>query len=106
MLTGLHILLRAIEPSDIELMYKWENETEVWNLSGTTSPFSRYTIDQYIQSTKHDIYTNKQLRLAIELLGPSGKTIGYIDLFDFDPQHRRAGVGILIGDKIERRKHY
>jgi diamine N-acetyltransferase len=34
------------------------------------------------------------------------RTIGTIDLFDFDPYHLRAGVGILIGDKSERRKGY
>jgi diamine N-acetyltransferase len=106
MLSGTLVVLRAIEPKDIDLMYKWENDTEVWNVSGTSSPFAKYTLEQYIETCKRDIYTNKQLRLAIELADISAKTIGYIDIFDFEPQNRRAGVGILIGDKGERRKHY
>ena len=106
MLSGLLVGLRAIEPNDIDHMYKWENDIEIWNVSGTSSPFSKYTLEQYIESCNRDIYANKQLRLAIQLTDGSTKTIGYIDIFDFDPQNRRAGVGILIGDKGERRKHY
>ena len=106
MLSGTNVGLRAMEPKDVDLMHKWENDTEVWNVSGTTSPFSKYTIEKYIESCKNDIYTNKQLRLAIQLNEVSEKTVGYIDLYDFDPQHRRAGVEILIGDKTERRKNY
>ena len=34
------------------------------------------------------------------------KTIGTIDIFDFDPFHKRAGLGILIADEDERRKGY
>ena len=32
-----------------------------------------------------------------------GKTIGMVDLYDFDPYHRRAGVGILI-DPLSQKK--
>jgi diamine N-acetyltransferase len=33
-------------------------------------------------------------------------TIGTIDLFEFDPFHKRAGVGILIADERYRRRGY
>ena len=33
-------------------------------------------------------------------------TIGTIDLFDFDPFHKRAGLGILIANEAYRRKGY
>jgi len=42
-----------------------------------------------------DIYQAKQLRLIIEE-NQSKNQIGTIDLFDFDPKHKRAGIGILI----------
>ncbi len=32
--------------------------------------------------------------------------MGAIDLFDFDPHHRRAGVGVLIADQSDRGKGY
>ncbi len=106
MLSGTLVGLRAIEPKDIDLMHQWENDIEVWHVSGTTSPFSKYTIEQYIESCRRDIYSNKQLRLAIELSDASKKTIGYIDIYDFDPHNQKAGVGILVGDKGERKKNY
>ncbi len=109
MIRGLSVLLRALEPKDVDLMMIFENDTEVWPVSGTLSPYSRYTLEQYYKNALQDIYTAKQLRLAIELISEipeSGATIGYIDLFDFDPQHRRAGLGILIGDKAHRRQGY
>jgi diamine N-acetyltransferase len=38
--------------------------------------------------------------------GEKVETIGTIDLFDFDPAHKRAGIGILIADKENRGKGY
>ena len=35
-----------------------------------------------------------------------GKAVGAIDLFDFDPFHFRAGVGILIHDERDRKLGY
>lgn len=34
----------------------------------------------------------------------SKKTIGCLDLFEYEPMHQRAGLGILIADQSERRK--
>jgi diamine N-acetyltransferase len=109
MIHGKNVLLRALEPSDIDLMYEWENDLEVWPVSGTLTPFSRHTMEQFVSAAHQDIYMNKQLRLAIELkteTGSRSNTIGYLDLYDFEPAHLRAGVGILIADKKNRRKGY
>lgn len=106
MIQGKNINLRALEPSDIELMFAWENNLDIWPVSGTLTPFSRHTMEQFIKTSHHDIYTNKQLRLAIDKKKGSGnktETVGYVDIFDFEPSHHRAGVGILIG-KPEYRK--
>lgn len=98
------IKLRAIEPSDLELIYAWENAPENWAVSYTYAPFSREVLRQYIASAVNDIYTNRQLRLMIDLQeNGTVTTIGNIDLFDFEPHHRRAGVGILI-DAAHRQK--
>jgi len=35
-----------------------------------------------------------------------GKTVGAIDLFDFEPHHSRVGVGLLIHNKEDRSKGY
>lgn len=105
---GFEIILRAPEPSDIGLLYQWENDPEIWKVSNTTTPFSKYLLEKYIENAHLDIYQVKQLRLMIEVNEDSQekKTIGIIDLFDFDPYHLRAGVGILIGNKSDRRRGY
>jgi diamine N-acetyltransferase len=102
-LKGSQIQLRAIEPSDIDVLYAWENDTNHWRISNTQTPFSRHVLTQYLASAHLDIYTTKQLRLIIDEL-QSSKPVGCIDLFDFDPQHRRVGIGILVADTNDRRK--
>ena len=91
-----HIIkLRALEPEDIDILYRWENDTDVWKVSNTIAPFSKYILRQFIENQKYDIYETKQLRLIIEAL-ETQKPVGTIDLFDIDPYNLRAGVGILI----------
>ncbi len=104
----MQILLRAIEPADADLIYKWENNQENWSLSNTLAPFSKYIIEKYIETAHLDIYQTKQLRLMIDMNTEQEqiKTIGAIDLFDFDPFHLRAGVGILIANELDREKGY
>lgn len=95
MIKGQGIFLRALEPGDVEHLYQWENDPEVWRVSNTLTPWSRHVLEAYIQSAHQDIYTTKQLRLVI-CNAESGAASGCIDLFDFEPVHSRAGVGILI----------
>jgi diamine N-acetyltransferase len=104
---SIQVTLRAIEPEDIDLIYSWENDKTIWEVSNTITPFSRYVLGKYIDSAHLDIYQTRQLRLMIDIINENEKkTIGAIDLFDFEPYHLRAGVGILIGDKDERNKGY
>ena len=105
MLKGENIVLRAVEPKDAELIFEWENNTDNWQVSNTLSPFSRDTIQMYIEIAQKDIFENKQLRLMIDSKDTL-KTIGAVDLFDFDPFNQRAGIGILINDIADRRKAY
>jgi len=103
------IILRALELSDIDLLYNWENDREIWLVSNTIVPYSKHILKKYLDNSHLDIYQTKQLRLMIDLKIENlknPKTIGTIDLFDFDPFHNRAGVGILIGDKSKRKKGY
>ncbi len=105
-LTGNQILLRAIEKTDIDVLYTWENNTDHWRVSNTQTPFSRHVLTQYIDTAHLDIYSVKQLRLIIDECSNESKSVGCIDLFDFDPNHLRAGVGILIAETTDRKKGY
>ena len=99
------IKLRALEPEDLELLYEWENNESYWSISNTISPFSKYTLKRYLENSHKSIYESGQLRLMIELIKDQ-ETIGTVDLFDFDPFHRRAGLGILVANETFRRKGY
>jgi diamine N-acetyltransferase len=104
-LDNIHIRLRALEPEDLETLYAWENDMSIWHLSNTLIPFSKSTLKQYLKNSKLDIFEAKQLRLIIELKYDS-RPVGAIDLFDFDPFHLRAGIGILISNKNDRQQGY
>jgi diamine N-acetyltransferase len=99
------ISLRAPEPGDLDLLYIWENDTTIWRISGTLAPFSRNVLKLYLDNAGKDIYEVKQLRLIIQL-NSNHRPLGAIDLFDFDPHHHRAGVGILVADPSDRRQGY
>ena len=102
------IILRAVEPEDIELLYLWENDRKVWQVSNTLVPFSRYQLKRYIESDSGDIHAHRQLRMMIDCreTDKQTRTVGCIDLFDFDPIHQRAGLGILIASAADRRQGY
>jgi diamine N-acetyltransferase len=106
-LTGERIKLRAMEPADADLLYGWENNPDVWPVSNTLAPYSRFVLEKYIAESHMDIFQTRQLRLMIDL-SEAGKTgtIGAIDLFDFEPLHRRAGIGILISEKKNMNRGY
>jgi diamine N-acetyltransferase len=99
------ISLRALEPEDLELLYDWENNVSYWVISNTVSPFSKYTLKLYLENSHKNIYETGQLRLMIDHI-PDKVTIGTIDIFDFDPFHKRAGLGILLASEAYRRKGY
>lgn len=101
-LTNQNIYLRSLEPEDLDFLYETENNPYIWHLSNTQTPFSRFVLKEYIErSLSEDIYALKELRLVICKTEDHSK-IGLIDLFDFDPKNKRAGVGILISNENNR----
>lgn len=99
-LKGKKCELRAPEPGDLEFLYRWENDTSLWEPGNVTSPFSKDTLKKFIDSAEGDIYQTRQVRFMIM---NDGLTAGCVDIYDFEPFHRRAGVGILV-DNSQRRK--
>lgn len=90
-LKGKHIFLRALEATDLDFLYNLENDTDVWEISGTTTPYSKHVLQLYLDSAHRDIYDVKQLRLCI--CDDSG-VMGLIDLFDFDPKIIEQVLGL------------
>ena len=93
-LIGENINLRALEPEDLDFLFSTENNESFWEISNTQLPFSKYILKKYIENAHQDIYEAKQYRFVI--CKANGNAVGMIDLFDFNPQHNRVGVGILL----------
>ena len=101
---GSTIRLRAVEPEDIDLMYRWENDSAVWQVSGTLVPFSRHTLQRFLDEQQYDLLQTCQQRLIIETHG--GEAVGALDLFELDLLNSHAGIGILIHAAEHRQKGY
>ena len=95
-----NITLRALEPEDLDLLYKWENQSEHWDSTSTIQPYSRFALKEYISQAAANIYESKQLRLMIED-NSSKQTVGTIDLYNFDIQHSRVAVGLFVASEFQ-----
>jgi diamine N-acetyltransferase len=104
-LEGKDIKLRALEPSDLDFLYELENDESVWEVSNTTTPYSKFVLKKYLDNAHRDIYEVKQLRLVI-CEKKTHRPIGFVDLFDFDPKHKKVGVGIVIFKAEDKGKGY
>ncbi|WP_210521012.1 GNAT family N-acetyltransferase [Hymenobacter terricola] len=87
--------LRALEPDDLEFLYALENDPDIWGVSDTLVPVSRHALREYLEHATADFYVVRQLRLVITT-EISRVPVGVVDLFDYDPLHQRAGVGITV----------
>jgi diamine N-acetyltransferase len=101
-----NIILRVPEPSDIEVLYLWENDTKIWESGQNLNPLSKFVLNKYLETAHLDIFESKQLRLMIVLKDSPSTTIGTVDLFDFDTYNNRVGIGILIAQEEYRCKGY
>lgn len=95
--------LRALELRDVDLLYIWENDVEVWRVSGSTQPISYERLRGFVEEQSYDIYATRQMRLVVEC---EGVAVGTVDILEFDPQNLRFGVGVLIYGDEHRRRGY
>ena len=92
--------LRAIEPEDLDLLYRIENDRSLWNVGTSNVPYSRYTLHDYIANASDDIYVDRQVRMMVE--NEAGTIVGIVDIVNFDPSNLRAEVGLIILNDYRR----
>ena len=97
------IHLRALEPDDLDMLYRIENDRQLWDVGATSVPYSRYVLHDYIANASGDIYTDRQVRLVVE--NGVGEAVGLADIISFDAKNLRAEVGIVI-DRQHRSRGY
>lgn len=98
------IILRALEPEDLEVLYSVENDIELWSVGYTTVPYSRYLLHDYIANSTCDIYADRQVRLMVET-SDGGEVVGIVDITGYEPRHNRAELGLVVR-KQYRNKGY
>ena len=116
MLEGNLVRLRALELSDLERVYSWINDREVTRYIAARYPLSRADEERWLRGSSPNSFGGG-VQLAIEVkagevkdgeakngAGKDGETnesahIGNIDLVEVQPEDRKAGLGVMIGDK-------
>lgn len=93
------MLLRPLEPEDLELLYTIENDEKLWNCSNADGPYSHYVLKKYIAEAA-TIHECGQLRLVIDIApdkaNRASHPIGLIDLTNYNELAARAEVGIAL----------
>jgi len=89
--------LRAVEPSDADMMWNIETDSTQWRDSGMSAPYSRHNLREYAENYDADPIRAGQLRLVAELKEPDRNTVvGLVDLYEISPFGRTAFIGIYI----------
>jgi RimJ/RimL family protein N-acetyltransferase len=97
------VYLRALEPKDKELLYKWRNDREVFSLTGGNTFFiSSLREEKWIEDA---IFDDINIRLAI-CIKSECKYIGNVNLTKVDHLNKTGEISIFIGDKGEWGKGY
>ena len=98
------IKLRAPEDADVDRIFIWENDPDFFEVLPNAAPLSRLQVWEYIRNYNADPFSSRELRQMI-VDSASDKTVGYLDLFEFDPVNHRAGVAVYI-DEDSRNNGY
>ena len=96
MLEGKLVRLRAREPEDVERAYTWINDRKVTQFLTARYPLSRADEQRWLEGTATNGFADG-VHLAIET--KDGAHIGNIDLIETRPEDRKAGLGVMIGEK-------
>ena len=94
------VKLRAPEPEDIDTLFDLENDELWWKYADRVQPYSKELLKEYLTHAQKDIFETRQLRFTI--VNAQDQVVGFVDLFDFEPLHHRAGVGLIIRKENQR----
>ena len=76
--------LRAPEPDDVDRMYIWENDPDMWRYGYSPAPLSRHQIWEYVDTYDADPLSHPELRLMIQT---ASDTVGSVDLYNLSLRH-------------------
>ena len=92
--------LRLLENTDLDFLFEIENNPKNKKFNKFISTTSRQLLKDYIKNAQADISVYNQIRFVIE---NKNIQIGLIDLFEYDPEKKNAGVGIIINSEFRNK---
>ncbi len=98
MIQGEKVIIRGLKAEDKELIYKWVNQKDIRDLTGTVYPVSECEHDNWFEKMCLD---TEQKVFSIEW---EGKCVGTIGLKNIDRINSVAEIYVRIGDP-ETRNH-
>lgn len=105
----IQLFLRALEPADIDFLYKVENQEESLPVGENRIPFSRDFLRRFVYaSLSENLFSTGQLRLLAcrkpesDRKGFEIPPVGVVDFFNYEPLHRRAEIGLLVCQGLRR----
>lgn len=97
------IRLRAVEPSDANLLWQVETDSNQWRDNGMMAPYSRHNLEEYARHYDADPIRSGQLRLMIELK-ETNEVAGIIDLYDISALGRTGFIAVYVLEKYRRKQ--
>lgn len=94
--------LRSVGSKDIDTILLWENDPEVRCAGTPEKVFTRIDIERFVGRQRFGLAATGQLRFMIET--KEGRSVGAIDLFDYDGSS--AEIGILVYAREDRRRGF
>ena len=92
--------LRLLENTDLDFLFEIENNPKNKKFNKFISTTSRKLLKDYIKNAQADISVYNQIRFVVE---NKNIQIGLIDLFEYDPEKKNAGVGIIINSEFRNK---
>jgi len=92
--------LRLLENTDLDFLFEIENNPKNKKFNKFISTTSRQLLKDYIKNAQADISVYNQIRFVVE---NKNIQIGLIDLFEYDPEKKNAGVGIIINSEFRNK---
>ena len=100
---GDRIYLSPMDPGDVEIYTKWLNDIEITRWLGMTSSVYGLPAErEYLEKTTKDP-NNYQFAIVLR---EGDRLLGNVGLMDVNQTHRKATLGIFIGEAEDRSKGY
>lgn len=97
---GERVVLRPVDMDDLDLCLQWYNDPELRSVMGASLPMSRSAEREWLERvTKHQGQSPEHLVFMIVF---DRQPVGTIGLHEINLVHRRAVIGIRIGEKDYR----